>query len=214
MKKIFVVICILFKSFDIACQTNVFLCDMAMSKDSLLYYNDTIFTGNYHCYDNGKLKGIGYVTGGKMDSLSYFDSKGNLVQQVFYKDGKEDFVRQYVNGLISKFVITSKDNKLDGLWEELTFDGNLLKRRYYKADKPVGLWVTFDRQGNLMNETFFDEMPVVYKEYVYKKFFKRKGNVLVNIKYYNNNQKLIKKESNTISDDEYLLLSQERKKIQ
>jgi len=209
MKKIFIIIFI-FKSSTIACQTGVLLCDMVIEKDSLLYHCDTIFTGNYYCYDKGKLKGIGYVTSGKMDSLSYFDNKGHLIQQNFYKNGKEDVARQYINGLISKFVKTSKDNKLDGLWEELTFDGNLLKRRYYKADKPVGLWITFDRKGNLMNETYFDETPVVYKEYVYKKFFKKKGNVLVNI-YYSKNRKIIKKEKQSISDEEYLFLSQERK---
>ncbi|MDF2460631.1 MAG: hypothetical protein K0S68_34 [Candidatus Saccharibacteria bacterium] len=41
----------------------------------------------------------------------------------------------------------------DGYWEWFRLDGTRMRSGYFEMGKPVGEWVTYDRQGRLVKTT-------------------------------------------------------------
>lgn len=201
---------LLFQATFVFSQSSVFFNDLDLQNDSLIYNHDTLFTGNYFSYENGKLNATGFVTNGLLDSISYFNEKGVLIHQTFFKNKVECSYRQYTNTIFTNIISNYKGNKLDGLWEECTLDGRLLTRGFYKDDKPIGQWYIYDKNGYLISFTDYELIPIVYKEYAYKLNFKKSQTVLVNVYYRDSNLKLIKREKEYIAKEDYLKLCRTR----
>jgi len=60
----------------------------------------------------------------------------------------------YDNGL-PRFKGGYLDGKMHGAWEFYRKDGSLMRSGEFDRDIQVGIWKTFDREGNLVKETKF-----------------------------------------------------------
>jgi antitoxin component YwqK of YwqJK toxin-antitoxin module len=60
----------------------------------------------------------------------------------------------YDNGL-PRFKGEHLDGQMHGYWEFYRKDGSLMRSGNFDRDQQVGVWKTFDREGNLVKETKF-----------------------------------------------------------
>jgi antitoxin component YwqK of YwqJK toxin-antitoxin module len=44
---------------------------------------------------------------------------------------------------------------MHGYWEFFRKDGSLMRSGYFDEDKQVGIWTTYDRNGNVVKTTDF-----------------------------------------------------------
>jgi antitoxin component YwqK of YwqJK toxin-antitoxin module len=61
----------------------------------------------------------------------------------FYENGLPRFKGEYLDG------------KMHGHWEFFRKDGSLMRSGDFDLDRQVGIWRTYDREGNLVKETNF-----------------------------------------------------------
>lgn len=45
------------------------------------------------------------------------------------------------------------ERKCDGYWEWFRKDGSKMRSGYFKADKQVGEWITYDKKGEVYKKT-------------------------------------------------------------
>jgi antitoxin component YwqK of YwqJK toxin-antitoxin module len=68
---------------------------------------------------------------------------------------------------MAKFVKNHKDGSIwakgemvngvyEGYWEWYRLDGTKLRSGYFKNNKQVGKWITFDKKGKVYKVTLFD----------------------------------------------------------
>jgi antitoxin component YwqK of YwqJK toxin-antitoxin module len=60
----------------------------------------------------------------------------------------------YDNGLL-RFKGEYLDGKMHGYWEFYRKDGSLMRSGSFDREVQVGIWKTFDRNGQLVKETRF-----------------------------------------------------------
>ncbi len=62
----------------------------------------------------------------------------------------------YGDGRI-KYAGARMDGEMHGTWSWYRTDGSLMRTGSFERGRQVGRWRTFDRQGNVVKETQFDD---------------------------------------------------------
>jgi uncharacterized protein len=188
MKKCLMLFSLFFIVFRIYGQT-ICLCDLT-AKDSILYYNDKIFTGKVNeLYKNGKIKNEGFVKDGKLDStFTLYNKKGKIIEVVRFKENRQINRTQYINTFLTKKIVTLKDNIEDGLYVDYYPNGLIKDSGYYSMGKAVGKWTYWNNKGKIFLEIN------VHDDYVENKFYMYKNDsILFRYEYYDKNGNKIDK---------------------
>jgi antitoxin component YwqK of YwqJK toxin-antitoxin module len=70
--------------------------------------------------------------------------------------GTEPAVDYYDNGKV-RFRGANVDGQMHGPWEFFRRDGSLMRAGSFDHGRQVGVWRTYDRAGNVVKETTFNE---------------------------------------------------------
>jgi len=74
------------------------------------------------------------------------------------QDGREPHVVHYGNGAV-KLRCFHLDGEMHGDWAFFRTDGSMMRSGSFDRGRQVGIWRTFDRAGNVVKETSFEERP-------------------------------------------------------
>ena len=146
--------------------------------------NDTIAYANYknnlldglkkEFYPNNKIHRIAeYTTGLQNGSQKTYSNKGKLESELSFKNGKKHGAWHYYfdSGLKAKFENWS-EGLMNGEFKELDEKGLILSQEFYKNNIPIEKHIQnypdgkpkhitiFDKKGNVIEETLFDEYGV------------------------------------------------------
>jgi antitoxin component YwqK of YwqJK toxin-antitoxin module len=142
-------------------------------RDSVFYYNQKKYTGEYLCVDDkGRTALKGFIKEGSLDSLSFvYDEYGQLKAKFQYKEGKVVRSMNCTVGMLYKTCETYKGDVLDGVWEKYFINGTIKERRYYEKGEPSGKWTIWDKKGIPFVETTFvgDTIIQITHQYTKKK---------------------------------------------
>ncbi len=156
MKVLYIVVILLFPIQYTICQIPC-KCDFEQ-RNNLFYYADTVYSGEYRCYYNSEiLKEIGYVSKGKLDSISqYYNKNGEIVEMNWRHDNQLIKRRLFTYNPTGKIITTiDVDNKEHGLCERYFPNGNIKERQFFDHGIPFGTWTTWDFKGRITMETDF-----------------------------------------------------------
>lgn len=109
--------------------------DIAMPEYEYELKDDRIIGDVKYFYDSGEQQGI----------FSYSDGRMNGDHKIFYRNGQLGIEKKFSNG------------KLEGKWRSYYKDGKVKETANYKNDKIFGKNEVFDSEGNLIDETIYDE---------------------------------------------------------
>lgn len=71
-------------------------------------------------------------------------------------DSAKEYIHRHRNGsLWAKGTMAGK--KKEGYWEWFRKDGSKMRSGFFKKDKQIGNWTTYDKQGNTVKITNFDK---------------------------------------------------------
>jgi antitoxin component YwqK of YwqJK toxin-antitoxin module len=152
----------------------VCLCDLELT-DSIFYKNDSVFTGDYKCFnDNGEKSETGFVKNGLLDSTVLYKSSGKISEIIWYANNKPDTRRLYQNAgttnlIINLRIVGQNDYVEHGAWERYSLNGQLKEQKFYENGKAINKWTTWDSDGRVLTETDFTVNPIVAKYHGYSK---------------------------------------------
>lgn len=116
-------------------------------------YNNGVLTHYVSYHDNGQLKREQTYANGRL--------QGNAVE--YDKDGKIISNKYYLNGLLNGEVMeislqgymkkaVYKDGVLNGEYKEFFDNGDVAQKGAYENDKKSGLWISYDKNGDIKEE--------------------------------------------------------------
>ena len=129
-------------------EQGVHVCADFIPADGIFYYGT---------YPNGKLIGIGYAKGGKIDGpVEIYYENGQLGAEANYKDGKRDGVYKsyYKSGQLEEEE-NYKDGKPEGVTTMYKKNEQLFFEQYYKVGELEGGFKRYYENGQLVTEECF-----------------------------------------------------------